>query len=309
MTAKISRRSFMNKTMILGTSTLLSRNLVGVASAGAEAFDLAVVTGEDYYKNTLEAVGLLGGMEKFVSRSSVVGLIVNSPWRNPGTSTNPSVALAVIKMCTDAGAKEIWSIEGASPSYWKKSDHAEMLSDEINSLKMDTGNYVKVNIPEGKSLKMAEIEKRLLECDVLINVPIVKDHEGTRFTGTLKNMMGSTARSTNRFFHMSTRPDTGNFYEDVSFLSQCIADLNLVRKPDLCVTDATQMVVENGPAGPGKLTTPQKIIAGTDRVAVDAYSAKVLGLEADKVLMIQMAYQHRLGEMELSKLRIQERAL
>ncbi len=305
MIRKINRRSFMGKTAALGACSFLPRNLEAFMAPPA-SIDIAVVKGTDYYKNTQQAVGLLGGMEKFVSKNAIVGLLVNSPWKNPGTSTNPSVALAVIKMCYDAGAKEIWSIEGASTSYWKKSDVAEMHSEEIESLKVHTDSYAKVDIPEGRSLKTAEIEKKLLDCDVLINVPIVKDHEGTRFTGTLKNMMGSTSRTTNRFFHLNNNPNTGAFYEDVKFLSQCIADLNKVRKSDLCVTDATEMVVDNGPAGPGKLATPQKIIAGTDRVAVDAYSAKVLGLEAEKVLMIKMAFEHGLGEMDLGKLQIEE---
>ena len=56
-----------------------------------------------------------------------------------------------------------------------------------------------------------------------------------------------------------------------------------------------------------KLVTPQKIIAGTDRVAVDAYSAKVLGLDVEKVHMIKMAYEHGFGEMNLDKLQIEER--
>lgn len=305
MTQRISRRSFMGKTAVLGACSLLPRNLEAFMAPPA-AVDIAVVKGTDYYKNTQQAVGLLGGMEKFVSKNAIVGLLVNSPWKNPGTSTNPSVALAVIKMCYDAGAKEIWSIEGASTSYWKKSGHAETLSEEIESLKVHTDNYAKVDIPEGRSLKTVEIEKKLLDCDVLINVPIVKDHEGTRFTGTLKNMMGSTSRTTNRFFHLGASPGESGMYENVNFLSQCIADLNKVRKPDLCVTDATEMVVDNGPAGPGKLVTPQKIIAGIDRVAVDAYSAKVLGLEVERVHMIKMAYEHGFGEMDLGKLQIEE---
>jgi uncharacterized protein (DUF362 family) len=309
MTEKIDRRSFMNQTAIMGASLILPARLESLLPTRAEAVDLAVVTGKDYYQSTLEAVGLLGGMNLFVSKNAVVGLIVNSPWKNPGTSTNPSVALAVIKMCYDAGAKEIWSIEGASPSYWRASDRAEALAEEIGSLKADTDNYAKVDIPEGKSLKTADIERKLLDCDVLINVPIVKDHEGTRFTSTLKNMMGSTARATNRFFHLGDNPNNDNFYGDVGLLSQCIADLNLVRKSDLCITDATEMIVENGPAGPGKLIKPQKVIAGTDRVAVDAYSAKVLGLEPDNVLMIKNAHQHGLGEIDLSKLQIQEKTI
>jgi uncharacterized protein (DUF362 family) len=40
---------------------------------------------------------------------------------------------------------------------------------------------------------------------------------------------------------------------------------------NLCVVDATIVLGTNGPAGPGDLLKPQKIVAGTDPVAVDAY--------------------------------------
>jgi uncharacterized protein (DUF362 family) len=113
-----------------------------------------------------------------------------------------------------------------------------------------------VPVPQGKSLKKADIAKGLLDCDVLINVPIAKDHNGVRFTGTLKNMMGATSRSTNQFFHSGS--GAAGFYDDVEFLSQCIVDVNSLRKPDLCIVDATQMITTNGPQGPGKVTTPQK---------------------------------------------------
>ena len=44
----------------------------------------------------------------------------------------------------------------------------------------------------------------------------------------------------------------------------------------------------------------------TDCVAVDAYAAGVLGLDARKVLMIHKAHQHGLGEIELGKLHLPE---
>lgn len=60
---------------------------------------------------------------------------------------------------------------------------------------------------------------------------------GVRFAGTLKNMMGLFPFSTNGLFHLGK----------MSHLSQCIADLNLVRQPDLCISDATEFLTGNGP--------------------------------------------------------------
>jgi uncharacterized protein (DUF362 family) len=74
----------------------------------------------------------------------------------------------------------------------------------------------------------------------------------------------------------------------------------------LCVCDSTECIVTNGPYGPGKLLTPQKVVAGVDPVAVDAYCSGLLGLSAGKIGMIGKAAASGLGEMNLNTLRISE---
>jgi uncharacterized protein (DUF362 family) len=100
------------------------------------------------------------------------------------------------------------------------------------------------------ALKKAKVSKDLLDVDAVLDLPIAKDHTGTRYSGGLKNMMGACADNTNQFFHK----DSGakGEYDDVDFLSQCIADLSLVRKPTFCIVDAAVVLGSNGPAGPGR---------------------------------------------------------
>jgi len=307
----MERRDFIKKSLVVGASsfvgsTVLSRisekTLIPVIQEGG--LDIAVVKGADYYGSTVKAVEHLGGMQTFVTKGARVGLLINSPWRNPGTYTNPDVALAVVEMCYDAGAKEIYSVEGASEAYWRRSSLAGQFAEEIGSLKSSGGKDLRVDIPKGKKLKQADVSRTLMECDVVINIPIAKDHEGTHFTCTLKNMMGASPYLTNRFFHHGSGAEGA--YDDVPHLSQCIADLNLVRKPDLFVVDATEFVTTNGPGGPGEMKKPRKIVAGTDGVAVDAYCAEVRGLKSQDVLMITMAHEHGLGEMNVGKLTVKE---
>ena len=50
--------------------------------------------------------------------------------------------------------------------------------------------YQEVAIPNGKKLTTAKVHEMVLDCDVFINVPILKHHSSTRITGALKNMMG-----------------------------------------------------------------------------------------------------------------------
>lgn len=302
MKKKLSRRSFFRKTAVLGSASLFSGTLftsLATPLQSDNAYLLSVVGGPDYYQHTIKAITLLGGMDKFVGRGDVVGLLINSPWSRPGTYTNPDIALAVLKMCRDAGASSVICIKNTGNEYWNRSSLAINHTALLKDLEQGSG-YVTKTI-NGKALKQAEVVKELLECDKLINIPIAKHHNGTNFTGNLKNMMGACPHSTNRFFHSG-----GKAANDPEFLSQCIADLNTLRKPDLCVSDVTEYVINNGPAGPGELNKPQKIIAGTDPVAVDTKSAEIMGLQPEDISMLNMARENKVGQPVNDKSKIVE---
>lgn len=293
----------MVKTAALGASLTLGGVMgrFGNAAAGTSAPDLAVVEGANYYDAARKAVETLGGMRKFVSRGSRVGLLVNSVFNKPGTYAKPQIALAVLTMCHEAGAAEIISLEDAPGSYWRRATLSKAHKEQVEGLK-EPGETTTVELPRGAKLKRATVVRDFLECDVLINVPIFKDHQGTRFTGVMKNIMGVTNRETNDFFHNGS--GAGGSYDDAAFLSQCIADAQLMRKPTLCIGDGTEMIATNGPSGPGRMVTPRTIVAGTDSVSVDSYGATLLGLRPGEIAMIRMAEEHGLGSSDLDALTI-----
>ena len=306
----IDRRTFIRRSSLIGASAVTGRSALtslltqkGWSLPNEEHVEVASVQGTNYYDNTLKAVELIGGMKRFVSRGSRVGILVNSALEKRGTYVKPEIALAVIAMCHEAGAKEIISLEDASGSYWDRATKTEYLEGLVADLKEP--EHVEAEIRGGVALKRAEIARDLLEADVFINVALVKDHEGTKFTCTLKNLMGATTSSTNRFFHFGSERG-GGWYGDVDFLSQCIADVNLLRKPSLCVVDATEFITTNGPAGPGKISRPQKVLASIDGVAVDSISAGFLGLVAKDIPMVRKAHDHGLGEMEAGRISLRE---
>jgi uncharacterized protein (DUF362 family) len=65
-------------------------------------------------------------------------------------------------------------------------------------------------------------------------------------------------------------------------------------------------VITNGPHGPGELLKPQKVIAGTDPVAIDSYGASLFGYNQKDILVLVKAHAHGIGEMDLEKLNIKE---
>ena len=314
MIKRINRRSFIKKSGAIGIASVFGTAIIPKLITGMqnpEGIDISIVQGTDYYKNTIEAINILGGIKKFVPKDSKVGLLINSSFDEPGAYVNPDVALAVVKLCYDACASEVRCLQSVSAEYWKKGTMAEKYNEEISSLKDTEVNkfpavysdehFVKMEIPGAISLKEPEIIKELFNCDVFINIPISKHHFTTLFTGALKNMMGVCTRKTNVSFHLGS-----GVRNDTEYLGQCIADINLVRKADLCVVDATEFIVTNGPGGPGDILKPQKVVAGTDIVAIDSLCSSFLGYETDEIISTVKAYELGLGEKDYNKLKIME---
>ena len=305
---RLTRRDFIKRGAQFGASVTLGSRLFPHAgnrssSSSGDALDIAVVQGEGYLESTRKAVEMLGGMEKFVPKGSRVVILPNSQSRHPGTFTKPEIVRSVIRMCKEAGAGEVNCLSWLGTKNWDSTGLGEAVKAEGANLKLierKDENFKAVPLPKGKVLKEAQIMKEFYNNDVFIDIPITKDHAGNKFTGTMKNYMGLNSPTSNRFFHTGTReaPD------DIEHLDQCIADLNLVFAPALCVVDATEFITTNGPFGPGELTNPNKVVAGTDRIAIDAYCCTLWGLKGKDIIMIKQGYEHGMGEIDLEKVKI-----
>jgi uncharacterized protein (DUF362 family) len=115
--------------------------------------------------------------------------------------------------------------------------------------------------------------------------------------------MGLNSPANNRTFH---RPNWKTDPADVAHLDQSIVDLNKAVKPALNIVDATEFIVSNGPFGPGQLFRPQRVIAGTDRVAIDACCASLWGLKPEDIVQIKRGAEQGLGQIDLSKIVLKE---
>jgi uncharacterized protein (DUF362 family) len=258
------------------------------------------VQGDDYYKDTLKAVDLLGGMGRFVKPGSTVGVLANvGGWlKLPGTYTRTDVVLATVKMASDAGAKKIFFLLQISPDMWARSPLSAQHQALISTITDVSGPYITREIPQGLAIKKADMIKDLFECDVFINVPIFKHHGGTIITGCLKNIMGACSHSTNHFFHYASTQTGAK--ENLGFLAQAIADANLPRKPDLCVVDATEFLINNGPAGPGEIRKERRVFAGTDPVLLDCFGAQLHNHKPSDIPVIKAAAAHGIGSMDMA---------
>jgi len=316
MAKKIGRREFIRTGATLGASVVVGGHLVNKIPGGlwaapaAAAVDVAVVQGADYAAMTVKAVDLLGGMGAFVSKGAKVALLPNVQSKHPGTFTKPEILRAVIKMCKQAGAKEVACLSQLGQTNWNDTGLAKVIQEEGAELKLipkDEASFKAVPIPGAAVFNEARIMNALYDYDLFINMPITKDHAGNKFTGTMKNMMGLNFQPVNRAqFH---KPNWTSDPSAIEHLENCVVDLNFAVKPALNIVDATEIIKTNGPMGPGELIKPGRIIAGVDRVAVDSYCSTLLGFKGEDIIAIRNAAKRNLGEIDLKKVKLQEVAV
>ncbi|MGD8540325.1 MAG: DUF362 domain-containing protein [Candidatus Aminicenantes bacterium] len=310
MPKKINRREFIQKSAAIGVTSVLGRPLGSNTKLKEQNIDMVVVKGKDYFKSAIKAVETLGGMKKFVPKNSKVALLPNVQSRHPGTYTKPKIVRAAIQMCKEAGAKEIDCIGWLPQRNWQNTGMKKIIDEEgaqlIITNQRDETLFKPVPISKGELLKEARIMKTFYDYDVFINMNIIKEHSGSNLSGALKNLMGINSPKSNLNFHKMI--GTTN-KDDIRHLDRCIADLNTIIRPDLCIIDATEFVITNGPHGPGELLKPQKVIAGTDPVAIDSYGATLFGYKQRDILVLVKAHEHGIGEMDLEQLNIKELAI
>jgi len=242
----------------------------------------------------------LGGMSTFVQKGQKVLVKPNIGWdRTPefAATTNPELIKRIIEHCFKAGAKEVYVFDHTIDNWVNcyKNSGIEKAAKNAGAKVVPANSesyYQEVNIPGGVKLKSIKVHKMLLETDVFINVPVLKDHNSTRMTCAFKNMMGVVWDR--RFWHANN-------------LHQCIADYGLFeKKPQLNIIDCYNVMVKHGPQGVSKEDVVQmkSQIITTDWVAGDAAAAKMLGVEIDKIEYLPIAYKTGLGNIKLETLNI-----
>ncbi len=308
MKRTIGRREFFKTGAGAGLALAMGK-VLEAASAGAARAKVPTVgvgIGEDYGKAAVLAVGLAGGIKQFVPKGAKVALLPNVQSRHPGSFTKPEIVRAVIRLCRKAGASEINCLSWQTLKQWEDTGLKAVLDAEGAGLKIfekDESLFKPVPVPGGVVLKEARVLAAFFDHDLLINMPITKDHAGNKFTGTMKNLMGLNSPGSNRTFH---RPNWKTDPDDVAHLDQSIVDLNKAVRPALNVVDATEFIVSNGPFGPGQLARPQRVVAGTDRVAVDAYCASLWALKPEDIVQIKRGAEQGLGEINPDKVNLKE---
>lgn len=311
---RMNRRDFLKTAATLAALGVVSKvaGAVKQTSAGAAGksgpADLVAIRGGEPEEMFDRAIRELGGMEKFVKKGQTVLVKPNIGWDRPveaAANTNPKLVARIVRRCKEAGAKEVYVFDTTCSRWdlaYKSSGIAEAARKEGaivvgGDSASDKGYlekyYVDVENPNGRRLKKFKWHRLVKDCDVFINVPVLKHHGGPGMTSAMKNLMGTVSKGTQRYFHAND-------------LNQCIADICAYRKPDLNVIDAYRVMVKRGPRGVDssdvKLLKYQ--LLGTDIVALDTAAAAVIGFDYRRIGHIALGEKLGLGTRNLKKLNI-----
>jgi len=118
----------------------------------------------------------------------------------------------------------------------------------------------------------------------LISVPVLKAHSLAGVTLTMKNMMGLAPPA---HFQQGGPWKKSSFHRGIQ---EAVFDLNRYRMPDFTLLDATVGMPEAHLWGPTCDPPINRLAAGFDPVAIDAYGCSLLGLKWQAIGHLSMAH-------------------
>jgi uncharacterized protein (DUF362 family) len=252
---------------------------------------LVIVRGKDVQKMAGAALDKLGGISRFISPGDRVLIKPNVGWdRQPqqAANTNPELVGAVVSLCRKARAGEVWvtdvSINDPYRSF-ARSGIEGAVEKAGGSVKFTTENDFVLTDIKGQVLQVWPVSRFYHEVDKVINMPVVKHHSLSMCTIAMKNWYGVLGGRRNRL------------HQDIN---TSIADLATAIRPTLTITDATRVLVRNGPTG-GNLSDvsiENTILAGLDEVALDSYSLGFLNLHTADVPFLSIGERRGIGKTD-----------
>ena len=158
---------------------------------------------------------------------------------------------------------------------------------EVELLDFADDEFVDVPVENALYAEVVPFPKTVLDVDVFITLPLLKNHDTVCVTGALKNSFGFIPDPIRRQAHRDNA------------IEQFIADLSRVRIPDFAIVDGR--IGMEGIAGGSHFDHPRyanRIVMGADPVAVDTVCAHIMA-QSPRVRYLQWADGYGLGNCNL----------
>jgi uncharacterized protein (DUF362 family) len=274
----MNRRDFIKGASTVGGAAFVAPGLLHSFSfAPPSSARVAFVKTTDRTTGVARAIDLLE-MGKFAGKDLFLKPNFNSADATPGSTSEDTLAALMKKLkAMGAGPLTIGDRSGmGNTRQVMEQKHAFTLGKEMDAkvvvfddLQSDDWELIKQS--DSHWQQGFAVPKVVRRAGGVVQTCCLKTHRyGGHFTLSLKNSVGLAAK---------TVPGNGyNFMRELHTSPnqrRMIAEINASYRPDLIVLDGIQAFVTGGP-DQGKLVNSAVILAGTDRIAIDAVGVALL---------------------------------
>lgn len=259
---------------MLAPSLLKAIDFGGASTASAQ---VAFVKTADRTAGVARAIELLG-LEGFRGKDLFVKPNFNSSDAPPG-STHEDTLVALLRRLKAMGAGPLTVGDRSGMGNTREvmsAKHVFQLGKELDAKvvvldELPAGDWEVIQQPDSHWQQGFALPRVVRNAGGIVTTCCLKTHRyGGHFTLSLKNSVGLAAK------YIPGQPY--NFMRELHsspHQRRMIAEINAAYRPDLIVLDGVQAFVNGGP-DQGKLVNSNVILAGTDRVAVDAVGVALL---------------------------------
>ena len=225
----------------------------------------------------------LGGMSAFVAPGARVVLkpsllMPSAPER--AICTHPEIIRAVARLAREAGAALVEATDSPGMGTATRCTRRLGLGDGDPPTVKDAGEGTDV-APPGAAFHRVRLIARLLDTDLVINLPKAKTHGQMVMTAAVKNTFGAVVGMEKAQWHFRA----GRSPEDFARL---LVHIHGLVAPRLSILDAVVGMEGNGPSA-GDPQSLGFLLASADAHALDAVLAHIWGLAPQQVFTLAVA--------------------
>jgi uncharacterized protein (DUF362 family)/Pyruvate/2-oxoacid:ferredoxin oxidoreductase delta subunit len=247
---------------------------------------------EEVLEGLRQSIELIGGIENFVKSGDLVLLKPNLLYGKApekAVTTHPSIVKGMIQIIREAGGIPFI---GDSPSIGSLTRAAEKagikrVADENKCPLMEFDKPIFPPKGEGRFFKQLEIDQRVLEADVVINLPKWKTHGMMLLTLGVKNLFGCIPGPRKALWHLKAG-------EDRKLFAQMLIDLYQIIQSSLTILDGIVGMEGNGP-GRGDPIQLGLILASRDPLSLDQVVCDLLRIPRKSLMTNQVAFEKGMG--------------